>query len=128
MKNGIKVGGSGLSIGEDRDGHWGLNSEQMLCADQLIATGIYPLAVRGKFEGAEGWSNLAEPGEDPLEMEFQLAFPRAKAQTADISWYILARDLGGDGYDQISLSPTKDLNDVFCGCHVHTILLVPLLG
>jgi predicted AlkP superfamily phosphohydrolase/phosphomutase len=114
MKNGIMVGGAGLSVGEDRDGHWGLNSEQMLCADQLITTGIYPLAVRAKFEDAEDWKNLAEPGEDPLEMEFQLAFPRAKVQAADTSWYILAQDLSGNGYDQITLSSSKDMKDAFC--------------
>jgi len=114
MKNGIMVGGAGLSVGELRDGLPGLNAKVNLCADQLITTGIYPGAIRGAFEPASGWTDEAELGEDPLEMTAPLNFPSANERPAATTWYLLARQSGGNGYDTATLSPTKDLKDAFC--------------
>ena len=52
MKNGIMVGGAGLSVGEDRDGNLGMGTRDSLCNDQLITTGIYPQAIRSSFQPA----------------------------------------------------------------------------
>ena len=114
MKNGIMLGGSGLSISENRDGLFGLDSEFRVCTDQLVTTGVYPVAIRGKFEEAKDWGNIQEMGDDPLEMKFDLGFPSAMEEPAPTSWFILARETGDDGYDRVTLSPTKDMNDAFC--------------
>jgi len=113
MKNGIMVGGSGLTVGEKRDGLQGLNAYHSLCTEQLVTTGVYPMSIRSKFESAEDWENAPELGEDPLEMEVTLKFPGARPHPPRTTWWVLARQSNGDGYDRITLSPTKDLNDAF---------------
>ncbi|MBW2063088.1 MAG: alkaline phosphatase family protein [Deltaproteobacteria bacterium] len=114
MENGIMIGGSGLTVGNYNDGELALNTKIALCGDQLITTGIYPGAMRGSLEAAEGWTNAPEMGDDPLGLEVSLVFPAAKDKPAPTTWYVLARDTGGSGYDQVTLSPTKDFNDAFC--------------
>ena len=114
MKNGIMIGGSGLTIGEHRDGFWGLNSEVSLCSEQLITTGIYPMSIKGNFRPAKDWSNLPASGEEPLEMSAKLNFPRAKEQPAETIWQVLVYEEGEDGYDRVALSPTRDTTDAFC--------------
>ena len=114
MKNGIVVGGTGLAVGENRDGRLQMNSRVTLCHDQLVTTGIYPSSIHGKFEDADGWENAPDMGEDPMEMEFNLRFPGAKDAMAPTTWYVLARQTGNDGYDRVTLSPTKNFNDAFC--------------
>jgi len=114
MKNGIVVGGAGLGIGTYSDGHTALNKRLALCGDQLISPGIYTGAIRGKFEDAEGWSNVPEMGDAPLEMKAELNFPVAKNKPAPTTWYVLVRETGEEGYDVATLSPTKDFNNAFC--------------
>lgn len=114
MKKGVMIGGSGLCLGENRDGMWGLNREINVCHDQLITTGIFPGAIRGKFQDAEAWENMDEMGEDPLEMTAQLNFPNSMRSPAPTTWFVLVRELEGDGYDTVTLSPTRDFNDAFC--------------
>lgn len=114
MKNGIMVGGSGLSVGENRDGIQGLSSSVKGCLDQLITTGIYPRSVRGAFKPATGWKNLPAKEKDPLEIEARLVMVGAHTDLIQPVWYLLARQSGGDGYDRVTLSPTKDFKDAFC--------------
>ena len=114
MENGITVGGGGMSVNEFRDGRLALNSHVNVCHDQLITTGIYPNAIQGKFEEAEGWTNVPEMGEDPLELEAPLRFPGAAEKPAPTTWYVLARQTGGSGYDKVTLSRSKDFNDALC--------------
>ena len=114
MKNGIMVGGAGLSVGENRDGNIGMFTKDSLCNDQLITTGIYPQAIRGSFKPAEGWKNLPKKEEDHLEFAAKMMFRGAEVKPADTFWYVLARQSENDGYDRVSLSPTKDLKDAFC--------------
>ncbi len=114
MKNGVVVGGAGLTPGEYRNGLRGLNSKFCVCENQLITTGIYPNAIQGELSPAEGWSNLAEEGEEPLEMEAELNYPEAQAPPAPLTWYVLARQSGDKGYDRITLSPSKDFTEAFC--------------
>jgi len=114
MKQGIMVGGSGLSVGENRDGIPGLSSSVKGCLDQLITTGIYPRAVRGTFTAAEGWKNLPEGETDPLEMQAAMVMVGAQPDLIQPVWHLLARQSGGNGYDRVTLSPTKDFHDAFC--------------
>jgi predicted AlkP superfamily phosphohydrolase/phosphomutase len=114
MKNGIMVGGSGLSIGENRDGMMAMIDKCNLCSDQLITNGIYPMAIRGSFKPAEGWSNLPRKEKDPLELAAKIDFRGAAIQPAETTWYVLARQSADDGYDKATLSPTRNFNDAFC--------------
>jgi hypothetical protein len=114
MKNGIMVGGGGLTPIENRDGKPGMDIVVNLCNEMLITTGVYPGAIRGKFQPAEGWANAKEMGEEPLEMEAPLRFAGAQDKPARASWYVLVRQSTGNGYDTATLSPTKDLQDAFC--------------
>ncbi|MHB1133135.1 MAG: alkaline phosphatase family protein [Chloroflexota bacterium] len=114
MRHGVMVGGAGLAANERRDGLPGLNSTFSLCANQCITTGFYPEAIRGTFVEAEDWLHLEEPGDEPLEMAASLNFPQAPEQPAPTTWYVLARDSRGEGYDTVTLSPTRDASDAFC--------------
>jgi len=118
MKNGIMVGGAGLSVGEFRDGLPALNSYVKLCHDQLVTNGIYPQALKGEFQPASGWANAEELGEDLLEMKFTLRFPGAQPKPPKTEWYVLARRSGDNGYDTVTLAPSKDLNVAFCTLQV----------
>ena len=118
MKNGIVLGGCGLSIGENRDGFWGLESEVSLCAEQLITTGFYPLSIRGGFQPAKDWSNLPDSKTEPLAMHAGLNFPKAKEQPAETVWQVLVYQKGNDGYDTAMLSPTYDAEDAFFSLQV----------
>jgi predicted AlkP superfamily phosphohydrolase/phosphomutase len=113
MKNGIMVGGAGLTIGELRDGLPGLASRHLLCNAQLVTTGVYPKAIRGKFEPAQDWQDLEGDNSDPLEMSFELELPESAEKTARTAWHILAQDSGGDGYDRVTLSPSKHMSQAF---------------
>jgi predicted AlkP superfamily phosphohydrolase/phosphomutase len=114
MKNGIMVGGAGLSVGENRDGNMGMATKDSLCNDQLIATGIYPQGIRGNFKPAAGWKDLPKKEDDPLEFEAKMKFRGAEVKPAETSWYVLARQSGKDGYDKVTLSPAKNFKDAFC--------------
>lgn len=114
MANGIMVGGAGLSPGEHRDGYYGNGHDISLCGNFFITNGYFPKAARGSLVSAEGWENLSEPGEDPLEMAANLPFPDAAEDPADTTWCVLVRQSGSGGYDRVTLSPTKDFNDAFC--------------
>jgi predicted AlkP superfamily phosphohydrolase/phosphomutase len=114
MKNGIMVGGRGLSLGEYRDNQGGMASRVSICADMLITTGIYPRSMRGKFSDAAGWNNLPKGENAALEMEVSMDFRDAADPVAPAKWYVLARQSKGDGYDRVTLSPGRDLEDAFC--------------
>ena len=114
MKNGIMVGGSGLSVGENRDGLPGIGGNQHICNDMLITNGIYPQAIKGTFKPAAGWSNLPKKEIGLLELEAAMEFRDAAIIPAATRWYVLARQSSDNGYDRITLSPTRDYKDAFC--------------
>lgn len=114
MKNGIMIGGAGLTIGEHRDGHWGLGAGFDVCAEQLVTTGIYPGAIRNNFKPAEGWTHLPESGDVPMEMEVALNFPHTTRNPDRTVWYVLVFQSGDQGYDTILLSPDKNAANAFC--------------
>ncbi|MGD0855066.1 MAG: alkaline phosphatase family protein [Dehalococcoidia bacterium] len=114
MKNGIMVGGRGLSIGEYRNSMPGMRTEANICNDMLITTGLYPRTIKGKFEEAKGWKNLPKKEKEFMELEARMDFRDAAVQPISTSWYVLSRQSVDDGYDRATLSPTKDFNDAFC--------------
>ncbi len=114
MKNGIIVGGKGLSIGEYREGMQGMGYKASFCNDQLITTGIYPRAIRSIFNTAKGWKNLPKGEADPLELEARVNFRSAEEKPPEANWYVLARQSGNSSYDRVTLSPTRDLKASFC--------------
>jgi len=114
MRDGIIIGGAGLAIGEYKDGLPYLDTAMTVCHDQLITTGIYPKAISGKFEQATAWTNVPEMGDEPLKLAAELNFPAARDKVAPTTWFVLARQTGNNGYDKVTLSPTKDFNDAFC--------------
>jgi predicted AlkP superfamily phosphohydrolase/phosphomutase len=113
MKNGIMVGGSGLSVGEYRDGVPGMSGKAMLCGEELITTGFYPMSIKGAFQEAKGWSNLPKNEKEPLELEAKMKFRDAVAHVDRVPWYVLARQ-SNDGYDRVTFCPTRDFKDAFC--------------
>ena len=113
MKNGIMVGGAGLTIGEFRDGLPATASKHLLCNAQLISTEVYPKAIKGKFEPADGWKGLKDDSSEPQEMRLDLDLPEPVEKPERITWYILVQDSKGDGYDSVTLSPDKDLARAF---------------
>ena len=114
MKNGIVVGGMGMIVGEIRDGVPGMGGKLNLCGDELITTGIYPLATKSAFQPAAGWKNLTGAEKDALELEARMKFRDAADPVAPTSWYILAWQSGENGYDRVTFGPSKDLKDAFC--------------
>jgi predicted AlkP superfamily phosphohydrolase/phosphomutase len=114
MKKGIMVGGSGLSVGEKRDGLLGMAPRCNLCNDQMITTGIYPRAIHSSFQPASGWSNMPGKDNDPLELEAIVNFRGAEVKPEEAAWYVLAWQSVNNGYDRVTFSPTKDADDAFC--------------
>ena len=114
MKNGIVVGGAGMTAGDFRDGLPFMEHHEMICADMLITTGIFPKSIKGVFRPAEGWSNLPGEAGEPIEMEVKLVFRDVLQPPADTTWYVLAYQSGDSGYDRATLSPTRDFRDSFC--------------
>lgn len=119
MKNGIMVGGAGLSVGEHRDGRIGMSTQDSFCNDQLITNGFYPQAIRGEFRPAEGWANLPAGKEDFLELDAHMNFRNAAVQPADTVWHVLAWQSENKGYDRVTLSPDKDFGTAFCTLEVN---------
>jgi len=114
MTNGIMVGGHGMAVGQHNDGIPTFDSVVELTGNQLFTTGYYLNGVRAKWQPASGWKNLGEMGDDPLEMECKLNPYNAKEEPAPTVWYVLARQTGENGYDSVTLSPTRDFKDAFC--------------
>ncbi|MHB1134057.1 MAG: alkaline phosphatase family protein [Chloroflexota bacterium] len=112
MKNGILIGGAGLGPVDNMDGRRE-GAAVSVCTSQLITTGFYPGAIRGTWQEAEGWQNVDELGEEPLEMAAALNFPAAVEEPAPTTWHVLARKSAGEGYDAITLAPSKDFAQAF---------------
>lgn len=124
LKNGVVVGGGALTTGVFMDSTVvanlkgiertpDMNTHYSFCDDLLVATDTYPgNSVKIKFESAEGWTNVDDIGDDPLEASFVQPFTSSVFAIKPVTWYILVRDLG-KGYDTVTLSPTKDFKDAF---------------
>jgi predicted AlkP superfamily phosphohydrolase/phosphomutase len=113
MKNGIMIAGEGLSPDEHRNGLPGMDFRMTLGADQLVTTGPYPWGTKVEFRDADDWKNLPQGCEEPLAAEFDLAFRLALAEPENLSWHVLITQSSGNGYDRVTLAPTKDYKDAF---------------
>ncbi len=114
MKNGIMVGGGGLSIGAHRDGLISLKLKATFCSDMIVTTGFYPQCIRGTFKPASDWRNLSGKEDEVLELEAFINFRDALVKPDKTSWYVLAQQSEGDGYDTITLSPDRNFKNAFC--------------
>lgn len=111
MKNGIMVMGAGLSIGEMRNGHTGLQANLPLGMDQVVSNGIYPNATRVELADAEDWKNLPAGGKEPLGAKFEVMFRQSEISMAPLFWHVLATQSAGKSYDRITVSTTTDFKD-----------------
>lgn len=114
MKKGIVIGGSGLSVGEKRDGLRGMGPRCNLCNDQMITTGFYPRAIHSSFQSASDWTNVPGKDNDLLELAAKVNFRGAEVKPEEAIWHILAWQSGDSGYDRVTFSPTKDAGEAFC--------------
>ncbi len=114
IQNGIVIGGNGMVPGESRHDLPHADIKYDVCQDFVVSTEFLPFSARGKFDDAEDWANLDEEGDDPIEMEFQVPFVDTFSDPKETRWWILVRNLGGQGYDTVTLSPTKDFSQAFC--------------
>lgn len=115
LKNGVVICGKGFTIGEElRNGLPALEARFNMCQDFFVSTEFGPNTARVRLDDAEDWENCSEMGEDPLESSFELPFPDTSTTPAKTVWWVLVRNLGGDGYDTVTLSPTRNFSDAFC--------------
>jgi len=116
VKNGIVVAGAGLSpnewrIGEDLPG---LKAKVGFCTEQIVTTQVLPLSRKVEFKSAEGWQNAPKSnGEEDLEAQFRLRMGSSKYNAEPINWFLLVQDSQGQGYDKVTLSPTRNFQDAF---------------
>ncbi len=128
LQKGTVVGGAGLTVGVLADGNFlaeykgvernpALTMAFAFCSDTLISTKPYPgNNARVTFtEKPKGWTNVDDMGDDPLEAAFQMPFAESlfNMGTTWAEWHLLVRDLGGKGYDTVTLSPDKDFSHAF---------------
>lgn len=113
MKNGVMVMGQGLSPAETRWPLHGNEHKEFLASEGVISTEFYPMGVQGRFEDAEGWENLPDDMDEPLDMSVTVRFKEGVDPVEDQVWHVLAWQSGDDGYDRITVAPVKDFNKAF---------------
>ena len=118
LKNSIVVGGSGLTVGTIQDNETAeklgapKSGGQIFCDDLIVSNVYRPGGIAAELQDAEDWKNVDDMGDDPLELTFDLLFEKTPFRPKRHTWHWLVRDFG-DGYDTVTLSPTKDMNDAF---------------
>ena len=71
------------------------------------------MGVQGTFEDAEGWENLPEDKDEPLDMSVTVRFKEGVEPVEDQVWHVLAWQSGDDGYDRVTVAPVKDFHKAF---------------
>ncbi len=119
LKNSIVVGGSGLTVGTIQDNETAARlgapstGGQIFCDDLIVSSQYKTGGIMTNMKDASGWSNVDDMGDDPLEITFDLLFAKTPFRPEKHTWYWLVRDMEGDGYDTVTLSPTKNFEDAF---------------
>ncbi len=125
LKNGVVVGGASLTPGVFLDADFVAQYKNQprtpdvkytFCEDTLISTDHFPgNLARVKFVKAEDWKNVPDMGEYPLEATFQMPFSHSlyNNTTTYTTWYLLVRDMDDNGYNTVTLSPSKDFSQAF---------------
>jgi len=114
-KGGIVIGGYGTSLNEWR--HGVSESEREFLADianeQLFALEEYPQASTIELRRATGWKN-APAAKDLMEAELPLQYHDARFPVkTKVTWQMLAVDPTGEGFTEVILSETKDVDKAF---------------
>lgn len=122
LKDSIVVGGAGLTVGTIQDNETAArlgaprSGGQIFCDDLIVSSRYHPGGICAELQAAGDWKNVPASegmGDDPLELEFDLLFSKSPFRPKPHTWYWLVRDLEGDGYDTVTLSPTRDMKDAF---------------
>ncbi|MBO4317491.1 MAG: alkaline phosphatase family protein, partial [Mailhella sp.] len=119
FRNSIILGGAGLSCGTIQDNETAAklgapySGGQLFCEDLICSSVYHPGGIQGELEPAKEWKNVDEMGDDPLEFAFELTFDKSPYKIKKPTWYWLVRELGNDGYDTVTLSRSRDMNDAF---------------
>ena len=113
MQHGVMVEGCGLSPAETRWPLYGNEHKEYLASESVISTEVYPFGCRGKFDDAEGWKNLPEDLDEPLDMTVKMDFREGFYDIEPQTWHILCWQSGDDGYDRITMAPEKDFSKAF---------------
>jgi predicted AlkP superfamily phosphohydrolase/phosphomutase len=107
VKNGIQIGGAGLSINEYRlkgIKEWGIRCD--LSADICFTTEELPEAYQIKLKKAEGWKNLPE-GKEFKEAEIKIEFRWSDYISREKPWYILLIN-SGNGFEKVGIYRKRD--------------------
>ncbi len=125
LKNGVVVGGAALTVGVFMDqmvvanmkGKEMSNSDMNFFTfsdDIMVSTDVMPgTSVKVQYKKASGWENVDAMGDDPLEATLSIPFAGSIYSTKNATWYLLVRDMHGNGYDTVSLSASKNFKDAF---------------
>ena len=89
LKDGILIGGAGVSVNEWREG---MDLLMTLCHDQLFATEELPAATRIELSPAKGWDKAPAGA---LEATVKVGQPRAKFAFSAPVWHLLVLKEGG---------------------------------
>ena len=98
MQHGVMVEGCGLSPAETRWPLYGNEHKEYLASESVISTEVYPFGCRGKFDDAEGWKNLPEDLDEPLDMTVKMDFREGFYDIEPQTWHILCWQSGDDFY------------------------------
>lgn len=119
LKDGIQIGGAGLSLNEWRTPDVTTGYACTLADDQLFSIEEYPQGTTIELQPASGWenapdaANLLEAASPTLKCGMKLLYRRAKYPVQEKSWQMLVVDSKGDGYDKVILSESKDAQTAF---------------
>lgn len=112
LEEGIVVAGNSNIIDDWRTAD---NYGFTCCADMVFSTMKHTGgATKVEPEEAEGWTDVPDSDEDPMEVELALPFAEAIEPMKPVTWYTLIMDSEGDGYDKVIVSPTRNCRDAFC--------------
>ena len=114
-EGGICVGGYGVG---PNDWRYGVNErvrkfEVDIADEQLFTIDSYPKAIQIDLATAQGWQNMPE-AKDVLEAELPLQYRNVHHPVhTRVTWHMLVLDLTGDGYEEVILSESKDVEKAF---------------
>ncbi len=126
-KNSVVVGGGALTPGVYMDNDFiakykGIEMSEVegfaqysFSEDTLVTTDHFPgNSVQVKFSDDVDWTNVDDMGDDAMCATYQMPFANSifNSKTTYSEWYVLLRDMG-DGFDTVTLSPTKNFKDAF---------------
>ena len=108
VKNGIQIGGAGISINEYRTLKnlplWGIKCD--VSGDLLFTTEEIPQTTLVEIKKADGWGNLPE-GKEFKEAELKIEFRMTDEISEEPPWYLLLIN-SGNSFDKVGIYREKD--------------------